>query len=114
ERRRVDVRGGGDEPGVAVGRRLRHVGRADDAAGAGPVLDHKRLAEPRHLRSQHADDEVGRPTRRRGNDDADGLRWIRLCLDRPTNKRGEGDDEKLHFATTAAWKSGLIGTSMTA
>ena len=59
ERRGVDVRGGGDEPGIAVGRRLRHVRGADDAAGTGAVLDHQRLAEARHLRGQHADDEIG-------------------------------------------------------
>ena len=35
----------GGEPRVAVGRRLRDRVRADDAAAAGPVLDHERLAE---------------------------------------------------------------------
>ena len=36
---------------------------------------HERLAEARHLRGQHADDEIGRPARRRGHHDVHRFRW---------------------------------------
>ena len=72
ERRRIDVRRRREEPGVAICRSFCHVGRADDAAGAGAVLDHERLAEI-HFRRQHPDDQVRRSARWGGHDDADRL-----------------------------------------
>ena len=69
--RRVDgVGAGGDQHGVAVGLRLRHLARRDVAAGAAPVLDDDAVApflgEPL---AEDARNRIGRPTRREGHDE---------------------------------------------
>ena len=73
-KRRVDFVGGGrPQQGVAVGRRARDRLGRDSGAGAGPVLDHKRLAELlRHELTDEAAHNVGGPARRKADDDFDG------------------------------------------
>ena len=59
----------GGEPGVAVGSRLRDGIGADDAAAAGAVLDHERLAELALQRvGEGTAQDVGSAGRRRGRD----------------------------------------------
>ena len=68
--RRIDrMRDGDDQQRVAVGRRLRHQLGADDAAGAGLVLDDELLAEPlAELRADDARQDVVEPARRERHD----------------------------------------------
>src|SRR5207245_1318641 len=79
--RRVDDEARGiDEQRVAVGRRLRHDLRADDAVRAGLVLDDEGLAELLlELRADHARYGV-RTTGRRGDHHAHRLARIALRL----------------------------------
>ena len=68
-----------DEPGVAVGRALRHHVGADVLAATGAVLDHQGL-RPDRLQTlrEHACNGVGRPAGRQRNDDPHRLRGILL------------------------------------
>src|SRR5207245_6676612 len=77
--RRIDDEARGiDEQRVAVGRRLRHDLRADDAVRAGLVFDYERLAELLlELRADHARHRV-RPAGRGGDDHAHRL--VRIAL----------------------------------
>ena len=77
-----DLAGGHDAERVAVGRGVRDHFIADDAAGAGLVLNHHRLAEfALHRVSQDAADDVGAAARTKGNNETDRLlrpvlRWL--------------------------------------
>ena len=64
---------------VAVGRRLGDLARADQRAGAGPVLDDERLLE-RFLQvlADDAGVDVGGPAGAERHDDLDGPRWVVL------------------------------------
>ena len=75
ERRVVGVRRvGGDQEGVAVGRRLGDDLRADDGVGAGLGIDHHLLAEPRRQRiGDHPHHGVDRAARIERHDDAHRL-----------------------------------------
>jgi hypothetical protein len=67
------------EQAVAVGRRLRHQVGAENAVGAGTVVDHDRLAEAGgHLLRHDARHAVGDAAARIRHDPADRLRRIRL------------------------------------
>ena len=95
ERRVVGVRRvGGDQEGVAVGRRLRDDLRADDGVGAGLRIDQHLLAELRRQRiGDHPHQGIDRAARIERHDDAHRLgRPSRL---RPRREwRGEGCGEK--------------------
>ena len=63
-----------EHEGVAVGRALRHVLGADDAGGAGAVLDDELLLERlAELGGEQARQRVDRAARRVGRDELDGL-----------------------------------------
>jgi hypothetical protein len=84
DRRRVR-----EHQGVAVGRRLHDVEPADAAAGAGLVVDDDRLAELLgELLADDAGDDVARPARGEGDDDADRLLGVRG--ERGPGERGGG------------------------
>ena len=70
-RRVIGMRRGVDQQGVAIRRRLRHQGRADSAAGTGPVLG-QHLLPPgvRQLGRQRTPDDVGRAAGGERNDQA--------------------------------------------
>ena len=69
------VAGGDDDQRVAVGRRLRQRFRGDDAAGAGAVLDHDRLAPAlRQFVAERARHDVDRAAGRIWHQDADRAR----------------------------------------
>ena len=77
---------------VAVGRRLGHGVGADDAAGAGAIVDDYRLAEHfRELRRDRARDDVGDAARRRRHDHAD--RFGRVIL-RHCGRAGHGGERR--------------------
>ena len=86
-----EVAGVGDEQRLAVGRRLLHDLRGDDAARAGPVVDDHRVAEAlRELVGHRARHDVGRAAGAVGNDEAQ--RFLRERIT-PEGK-AENDDRK--------------------
>jgi hypothetical protein len=90
--RHVDgMRAGDLEERVAVGGRARDRLQREIAAGAGPVVDDHRLAEPlRHCLTDEPRDDVGRAAG--GNEHDDGYRprrvGLRLCNARHGRQRG--------------------------
>ena len=92
--RRVDrMRDGDDQQRVAVGRCFRHQLGADDAAGAGLVLDHELLAEPlAELRADDARQNVVEPARRERHDHPHRLvRIVALCGGRRNQHQARTD-----------------------
>ena len=90
-KRRIDrMRDGDDQQRVAVGRRLRHQFGADDAAGAGLVLDDELLAEPLAEAAQLDDarQDVVQPARRERHDHPHRL-VRRVVLRRDRRERRE-------------------------
>ncbi len=83
------------QQGVAVGRGLGHLGRADGAAGPGHVLHHHRLAPQRgQLVGQRARELVGAAPGRHGHDDAHRL--VRKAVGRGQGRRrvqGQGGEQ---------------------
>ncbi len=64
--------GGVDQHGVAIRRGARDLAHADEAGAAAAVFHHHGPALLlRHLARDHAAEDVGRPTRREGDDEAD-------------------------------------------
>ena len=81
---------GADHQGVAVGRGAGDRGGADIAAGAGPVLQHERLAERGlHPILDRADDRIAGAAGGLGRDDGDGLARIVLRRRRRGENRGK-------------------------
>jgi hypothetical protein len=79
---------GCEQQRVAVGRRLRDVAAADDAAGARAVVDHHRLPHPRReLLGEEPRQRIGVATRRIGDDQRDRLGGVAL---RPGKPGGAG------------------------
>ncbi len=89
-------RAGGAQPDdIAVGRRLGDRIDPDGAAGTRPVVDHDRLAETLlKIRLQGARQGVGAAAGRKGHDQADGLRGIRLGRRRHAREGGEAGRQR--------------------
>ena len=87
------ARGDAEQQGVPVGRGLRHRICAYGSAGAGPILDNKRLAQARReLVGDDAREQVGRAARRKGRDDSYRFNGIGLgvCKQRRQHQRSKG------------------------
>ena len=101
---RIDrVRDRDDQDGVAVGRRVRRKLGADDAAGAGAVVDDHLLAEPlAHLRGDGAADDVVAAAGRERDDQPDrpvGIIRLRRGRGRQRNQQsGGGQQQSARFA----------------
>ena len=79
-----------DQPGIAVGRRLRHRGAAGAAGGAGAVLDHDRHAQPLSQAGlRQPRHRIDRAAGRERNDDPDRARRPALRLRRRRRLRGD-------------------------
>ena len=108
-KRRVDFVGGGrPQQGVAVGRRARDRLGRDSGPGAGPVLDHKRLAE--FLRQKFTDqarDNVSGAAGRKADNDLDrpGRIIERVGKPRPRRRRRNGNCETKESAATKAHRN---------
>ena len=101
--RHVDgVRSGDKEERVPVGRRTRDGLQRQIAAGARPVVDDDRLAQPlRHRLANEARNDIGCAASGDKNDQADGPRWVglRRCHERETRERGSARGQTQEFAT---------------
>jgi len=80
---------------VAIGNRLRNDVRADDAGGAGSIVDHDLLlGEPlAELGRNHPRNDVGSAARRKGYDQADRFRRIALCPAMSGNDQSEEQEQ---------------------
>src|SRR6185295_18162118 len=88
------VVGRAEQERVAVCGRAHHLAHADLAAAAGAEVDHRGLAEPLlQARLDAAQDDVARPARRIGNDDADRLGRIGLRVRGERKRAGGSKDE---------------------
>src|SRR5262245_627519 len=100
---------------VTVGRALRDDLCPDDAARAGAVVDHQRLAEDlAHFRRQQAEENVAVASRRRGIYHAYRLGWKRLRCSgarqrTPEHKdEGQGSHHPHHSGSMPAVRATLI------
>jgi hypothetical protein len=87
-----------EKQAVAVGRGLPQRFGADEAGAAGPVVDDDRLPEHgAHLFREQPCVDVARAARRKGHDETDGTRRVRL---RERVRRNAADEDRGEYGNT--------------
>ena len=101
-----------DQPGIAVGRRLRHHRAAGAAGGAGAVLDHDRRAQPlRQTGLRQPRDRVDRAARRKRHHDPDRPRRPALRARAASGRQRGGEHDRTSCQSRHRASPGIVVSS---